>query len=48
MTYKVYTKDKNGNIETFATATYRREAEDKVKLAESYWAYIDAWYVRTD
>ena len=48
MTYTIYTKDKNGNVEVFASVSDKNDAVSAVKLAESYWAYINAWYVRTD
>ena len=48
MTYKVFTKDNQGNVKVFDTASNRTDAETAVKTAERYPVYVDAWYLRTD
>ena len=48
MTYKVFTRDNQGNVKVFATVSNRTDAETAVKTAEGYYVYVDAWYLRTD
>ena len=48
MTYKVFVQTRDGYCQLFATVATIGEASAKVKLAERYPMYMNAWYMRTD